>query len=228
MCERISQAFDYDEYLETLRIKRHETFDLPEPSVNLTIGSKPLVIHHLQASSPVFTRWNWGYALSNTYDGKVNRDVTLDTILKDTSSQWMGSLKSGRMIIPADGWYECVGNPPFEQPWYVRPWDRKPIFFAALSGWKSDVAPPDSTENTGFAIVTDGSLKGVVDDNGRRPIVLTHEDALEWINPQITTDEAKELLEDSRPEFDFQWYRVTRKVLDARYQEEDSNIPILD
>jgi putative SOS response-associated peptidase YedK len=48
-------------------------------------------------------------------------------------------IKNGRMIIPAEGWYEWVGPKDDTQPWYIRPHDGKPLWMATVSGWRPDL-----------------------------------------------------------------------------------------
>lgn len=97
---------------------------------------------------------------------------------------------------------------------------------AAVSGWRPDLAWDDSGIHTGFAIVTDDAAKGMIDVHDRRPLVLTAEHAREWMDPGTTVDQAKELLSVARPESAFEWYEVTKKVGNSRYQGEDTITPI--
>ena len=97
---------------------------------------------------------------------------------------------------------------------------------AAVSGWRPDLPWNESDLTTGFAIVTDAAAKGMVDIHDRRPLVLTAEHAREWMDPSTTVDQAKELLSVARSESAFEWYEVTRKVGNSRYQGEDASEPI--
>jgi len=36
--------------------------------------------------------------------------------------------KSGRAIVPADGWYEWTGEAGKKQPWHIRLKTRRPMF----------------------------------------------------------------------------------------------------
>jgi len=196
----------------------------PTATENVPPGSKPYVIHTL-TGEPVISRWHWEYVPPWASKAKAYGNATIEKIMNG-SRWWAGPLKHGRMIVPADGWYEWTGEKPNKQPWYIRPHDGKPLWMAAISGWRPDLAWNDSERKTGFAIVTEEAGKGLVDLHDRRPIVLTLDDALEWMDPATTTDQAKQILTTPRPELAFEWYEVTKKMGNSRYQGEDSAEPI--
>lgn len=226
MCGRIRQATEPDEYFATIFPNMHGLFTLERPKTteNVPPGSEPLVIHQL-TGEPIISRWHWLYRPAWAGKGRAYPNARLDTVLSG-SRWWAGPLKHGRMIIPAEGWYEWTGEKPDKQPWYIRPHDGEPLWMAAVSGWRPDLAWNDSGIHTGFAIVTDDAAKGMVDVHDRRPLVLTAEHAREWLDPATTVDQAKELLSVARPESAFEWYEVTKKVGNSRYQGEDSTHPI--
>lgn len=80
--------------------------------------------------------------------------------------------------------------------------------------------------DTGFAIITDDAAGGLVDLHDRRPICLAPDDALAWLDPQVTIEDALELLSTPRPESAFQWWRVTRAMGNSKYQLPDASAPI--
>lgn len=65
----------------------------------------------------------------------------------------------------------------------------------------------------------------MVDVHDRRPVALSPEHAREWLDPDTTVDQAKELLSVARPESAFEWYEVTKKVGNSRYQGADVTDP---
>ncbi|WP_255581285.1 SOS response-associated peptidase family protein [Caballeronia sp. dw_276] len=85
--------------------------------------------------------------------------------------------KSSRVIVPADGWYEWVLEEDAKQPYFIQPFDGKPLFFAGLS-----TIPPGGEyhDGDGFVIVTDASDAGMLDIHDRRPLVLTAERKNGW------------------------------------------------
>ena len=226
MCGRIRQSGEPDEYFATIFTDMSKVFKLEPPTAteNVPPGSKPYVIHSL-SGEPMIGRWFWLYRPPWAGKGRAYPNARLDTVLSG-SRWWASALKYGRMIIPADGWYEWTGEKPDKQPWYIRPHDGEPLWMAAVSGWRPELAWKESDATTGFAIVTDDSARGMVDIHDRRPIVLTTEHAREWLDLDTTVDQAKELLSVARPESAFEWYEVTKRMGNSTYQGEDATEPL--
>ncbi|SDV49842.1 SOS response-associated peptidase [Chitinasiproducens palmae] len=133
---------------------------------------------------------------------------------KAQTSTWKALFRSGRCIVPADGWYEWVAERGRKQPYYIQPNDAAPLFFAGLSSVADDHAaePPAGTVD-GFVIVTDAAAGGMLDVHDRRPLVLSPQEAQAWLDPATTFDEATHIANNARtrPE-DFHWFRVTPQV----------------
>lgn len=221
MCGRIRQATEPDEYFATIFTDMRKTFD-PEPGLRFNVppGSEPLVIHELTSARTV-ERQFWGYK-PIWYKRKPVINARLDKIVGG-SKFWAPLIEHGRMIVPADGWFEWTGDKGDKQPWFIRPVDGQPVLMATISAWREGA---EAGEQHGFAIVTDDSAGGMVDVHDRRPVVLTPEHAREWLDPDTTVNQAKELLSVPRPESAFEWYEVTKKMGNSTYQGEDSAEPI--
>ena len=125
--------------------------------------------------------------------------------------------------MPADGWYEWTGEKGNKQPWYISPKDGAPVLMAGITAWEPG---KDVLAETGFEIITDDAAGGMVDIHDRRPICLKPDDALDWINRELSVKQALEILSIPRSESAFQWWKVTRKMGNSRYQLPDSNEPI--
>lgn len=78
---------------------------------------------------------------------------------------------------------------------------------------------------TGFSITTDDAAGGMVDIHDRRPVCLSPDDALAWMNPNTTVEKALPLLWTPCPESAFQWWQVTRAMGNCRYQLLDASEP---
>lgn len=60
----------------------------------------------------------------------------------------------GRMLAPANGWFEWVkdpSDPKKKQPYFIRLRDERPMFFAALGQVRPGLEPD---ERDGFVIIT--------------------------------------------------------------------------
>nr|WP_276562048.1 SOS response-associated peptidase family protein [Alcaligenes phenolicus] len=126
------------------------------------------------------------------------------------------------MYPPADGWYEWTGPKGDKQPWYISARDEHPILMAGITAWQPG---KEVLAETGFAIVTDDSAGGMVDIRDRRPVCLTVDDALAWVDPETAVEDALGLLSTPRPESAFRWWQVTRAVGNSRYQGADAAEP---
>lgn len=220
MCGRIRQKGDEPDYFSFTKWNPLKGF-APEyqPSPNVPPGKRPLVMHRLGDGTEQADCLHWMYAPS-WYDGKPTPNARLDTLLAN-SNFWRAA--KGRVIVPCDGWYEWTGEKPNKQPWYISPKDNKPLFMAAVTAWRPG---EDHDVVHGMAIVTDQSAGGMVDVHDRRPIVLTADNALEWLDPSVPFDQAKQILSAARPESAFHWWQVTRAMGNWRYQLNDASEPI--
>lgn len=126
------------------------------------------------------------------------------------SSIW----ESGRCLIPADGWYEWVKDakdPKHKQPYYIYRRNKHPMYFAGIGQFRRDGSEPK--EGDGFVIITADSNQGMVDIHDRRPVVLSPKSAASWIDPELTSAEAGEMLsKHGEPVTMFEWYPVGKAV----------------
>jgi putative SOS response-associated peptidase YedK len=221
MCGRIRQAGDGEQYMETLGWNPRQLFaDSKQPRYNVPPGTRPLVLHRLGDGDQHADRLFWGYKPPWYKRGPAS-NARLDTVLK--RSPFWRPLLARRIIVPAEGWYEWTGEKPDKQPWYIHAKDGAPILMAGITAW----APGrDVLAETGFAIVTDDAAGGMVDLHDRRPICLTPDDALAWVDPGTAVDEALAILSTPRPESAFEWWAVTRRMGNSRYQLSDASEPI--
>lgn len=121
--------------------------------------------------------------------------------------------------MPSEGWFEWVkdpADPRKKQPYFIRLKSQRPMFFAALAQVHPGLAPH---EGDGFVIITAASDQGMVDIHDRRPLVLSPEQANEWLDPELPPQRAEEIaLKLCRPTADFEWYRVGTEVGNVKNQ----------
>lgn len=223
MCGRIRQARSREEYEGRFRWNPRTLFtDDDRPRQNVPPGTRPLVLHRLGDGSEQADRLFWGYLPHwPGYKRGPASNARLDTVLK--GSPFWRPLLTHRIIVPADGWYEWTGEKGDKQPWYIHARDNHPILMAGITAW----APGrDVLAETGFAVITDDAAGGMVDIHDRRPVCLTTDDALEWLNPALPVEAALDILSTPRSEDAFEWHPVTRKVGNSRYQGEDCAEPL--
>tara|TARA_R100001244_G_scaffold61812_1_gene51738 strand:- start:327 stop:686 length:360 start_codon:yes stop_codon:yes gene_type:complete len=103
------------------------------------------------------------------------------------------------------------------------PKDEAPILMAGITAWEPG---KDVLAEMGFAIVTDDAAGVMVDIHDRRPICLTPDAALEWVDPGLAVNQALEILSTPRLESAFRWWQVSKKMGNSRYQLADVAKPI--
>lgn len=220
MCGRIRQKGEEPDYFRMTRWDpRGFALDY-KPSVNVPPGTRPLVLHRLGDGSERADTLFWGYK-PPWFRHPPASNARLDKLL-DNSPFWRVPIQR-RVIVPADGWYEWTGEKGDKQPWFITARDGLPILLAGITAWHPGA---DIDAAHGMAIVTDDSAGGMVDIHDRRPIVLTPDDALEWLDPNTSVDKAKEILSTPPPETAFQWWQVTRNMGNSRYQLPDASDPV--
>ncbi|OZI81411.1 SOS response-associated peptidase [Bordetella genomosp. 6] len=222
MCGRIAQKSAPEDYVEILWPNARLIFDdVAGPRYNIPPGTRPLTMHRLAGDFEVDRQW-WTWRPSGSkYAMNCAR---LDKIL---GNRWPWKLLTarGRILVPADGWYEWKAldsSPkPAKQPYYIH--GDAPLLFAGLSAWRRGA---ELDEPHGFAIVTNDALGGMVDVHDRRPVALPPELAREWVDPATPAARAMEILRAGLPETAFSWHPVRQEVGSNKYQLPDAIDPI--
>jgi putative SOS response-associated peptidase YedK len=198
-----------------------------EGSYNVAPGSYRPVMH-VDEDALFVDDMFWGYRSSwAEASGKI--PVAINTRLeKITNRYWIGLLKRGRAIVPANGWYEWTGEKGAKQPWHIHRGDGAPIYMAALARVAPNDAPNHAPNNPpdndaraahGFTIVTADAEGGLVDVHDRRPVVLSAADAALWLDPALPAEQAEQLLRSVALGADaFAWHAVDRAVGNVRNQ----------
>ena len=217
MCGRIGQYSTSNLYVETLGLPVHAKApdDEERPRYNVGPGT---CIRSISSTGAVLQAW-WGFRPHWAVERKVPQLINARAD-KITGATWKPMLRNGRIVIPADNWFEWVlAKDKKKQPYLLRSKDGHPLFLAGLSNLKpGDVGGPRDAERgvgttDGIVIVTDASDAGMVDIHDRRPVALTAADARLWLDPDTTVDLAAELARTAaRPIEDFTWYPVSREV----------------
>jgi putative SOS response-associated peptidase YedK len=184
--------------------------------------SRPLL--HMVDQALLVDDLYWGYrSLWAESTGKVPiaSNAKFEKIL---GSYWKPLLNRGRAIAPAAGWYEWTGEKPNKQPWHIHRSDGKPLYLAAVANFESK---GDYKGASGFALVTSAAEGGMLDIHDRRPLVLTAEDALFWLDPALPAEKAADFLRVAAlaPEA-FSWHKVDRAVGNVRNQGAQLAMPI--
>jgi putative SOS response-associated peptidase YedK len=190
---------------------------------NAAPGTMRPILHIEDGKLVVDDRW-WMYkAAGSTATARPTPNARLDKI---AGRYWSRLLQAGRIIVPANGWYEWTGDKPYKQPWHIHSADGELLYLVALTAWGT---PGDDKNATGFAIVTDDAEGGMIDVHDRRPVVFTASDAAAWMDPELSREQAAELARSVALGPDrFAWYQVSKAVGNSRNQGPELAAPIPD
>lgn len=208
MCGRFSQHREAEQYFNQLPLAPPALPDYRQ-SYNVGPGTQPMYLQQTEDELVARTaRWGYQHGAKRMY---INARV--ETAAK--SGYWRPLWENGRIIVPADGWFEWTGEKGDRQPWFIHRDGYEPLWLAGILG------------EDGFAIVTSSADKGLLDIHDRRPVVLDLDAALAWMAPDTTSDIALALTaEYSLPESAFKWHPVTRAMGNVRYQKDDAVRPV--
>ena len=214
MCGRFDQNQPTEKYLDALNLPSVLMRSQAPTRFNVAPGMYRPVLHaDGESGAHLVDDLHWGYQASWAV-GKV--PVTINTRLeKITGKYWSRLLKTGRAIVAVDGWYEWTGEKGNKQPWHIHRATKAPVFMAALGsfGTLSD----NNRATAGFTIITADALGGMVDVHDRRPVVLSAQDAILWMDPALPPAAAEQLARTQAlgPQA-FAWHQVTRAVGSVR------------
>lgn len=171
---------------------------------------RPLL--HIQGEQLLLEDRHWGYQAAWAA-GKVPMAINA-RLEKVENRYWRHLLKTGRAVVPVNGWYEWTGEKPHKQPWHIHRADGELIYMAALACFD---APGEQPAATGFAIVTADAQGGMVDVHDRRPIVFSAADAATWMDPELSGEQAAALARSTSLGADqFAWFKVGKAVGNVR------------
>lgn len=218
MCGRYSMYEPMAHYLRELAPHQQViSYVDPEPvnRYNIAPSTRVPVIRGDERGLHVETvRWGWEPFWAK---GKRPPSINARSETVATSKFFKQLWPQGRVLVPANGWFEWVkdlDDPKKKQPYYIRLKDEAPMFFAGLAQITVGLEPSDGD---GVVIVTDASDEGMVDIHDRRPVVLGPEVAREWLDSDLETGRARQMLENrGRPVADFGWYAVGKAVGNVR------------
>lgn len=220
MCGRFAQYKIAWEYLDPIGLDVPLLSGVsPEPigRYNVAPTSKVQIIHQ-NSDGILLEPLPWGYA---PFWAQGKRPLAINARVETaaTSKFFRDIWLSGRCIVPADGWYEWVPDPDSpkgKQPYYIRRADDTPLYFAAI-GQFDRRGGMETKAGDGFAIITADSDEGMLDIHDRRPVVLSAECAAHWLDPELTPEEATDVVhEHTEPVEMFVWYPVGNEVGNVR------------
>lgn len=216
MCGRFVQSDSRDAYFDALNLSHEDVQFDPEPigRFNVAPGTSVLILTKSEENYQ-FVSVHWGYK-PEWWSKAAMINARSETAA--TGRMFKPLWNTGRTIVPASGWFEWARRGEMKQPYYIHHRYAKPLFFAAIGHVPLDKNDPSH----GFVIVTAASDSGLVDIHDRMPLVLSPEKALEWLDPDTSSEEAYMLaMNDALSPEEFAWYPVTNKVGSPKNQGSD-------
>jgi putative SOS response-associated peptidase YedK len=177
----------------------------------------PVLVEHYQDPQDTTTPWQrhlylarWGLVPSWAKDlsfGQRTFNARSESVVDKPS--FRAAVKTRRAAIPVDGYYEWLApekKGERKQPYFVRPKDGSPIFFAGLYEWWKDPAAADDAQwILSTTILTGpspqpGSQPAILDQlsglHDRLPLPMSHAMMDEWLSAgEVTKDEAAHLVD---------------------------------
>ena len=136
MCGRIGQFSAWQSYIEALALFRDAASSIEEnrPRFNVGPGTKILTIYPDGIIRYVWWGFRPHWAIARKVPQMINARAD-----KITGSAWKPMLKSGRVIIPCDSWYEWVKDDDGKkQPYLLHAKDKGSLFLAGLTNVKDE------------------------------------------------------------------------------------------
>ena len=193
MCERIVQFRSKQAYAQALGWYMDGLTSCPDDRIahwNVPPGSQPWLLHRIGSPQGQIDMINWGFRppLINERSTPLAARVRIDEAKNGPYFKTM--FRTGRAIVPVDGWYEWVGNTPNRQPWHIRHISREPFFLAAICSYR-----PHNTvgDGTGFVIICVSTGGGLIDPLEQRPVALNRRDALSWMDHNLSVNDAADI-----------------------------------
>ncbi len=203
MCGRYTVAEDP----ESLRLFYGAEFrEVPRPIFNASPGQRLPVI--LGAEPRVIQPALWG--LTVEFHGRPRR--MLINVRAETAHRlptFRDAFRRRRCLVLADGFYEWKPTEGGKQPYRIVLKTEEPCTFAGI--WEEVEGEP------AYVILTTEANRELRPIHHRMPVILTRDEAAEWLDPDREVGELKRLL---RPfPGDAMWaYSVSRAVNDSKNQ----------
>jgi putative SOS response-associated peptidase YedK len=208
MCGRFAQSQSINNYAKALdpawvppALDLHQTWNLAP--------SRPALVFHGGDDGRMAELFKWGL-LPSWADPMAQKPINARLDTAATNPYFRKAWKTGRCLIPADGWYEWKISDQGKIPYFLHRADQQPLLMAGLYEINLHV------KVTSFAILTmdaDGDLRNVHD---RKPVVLSADVATQWLDSKLPADEIAAVAAHAMTSEHFTWHTVSTKVNNPR------------
>lgn len=132
----------------------------------------------------------WGLVPRWAKDARKIHPINARAETVATNGVFRGAFRSGRTLIPADGFYEWRKTARGKQPFYIYRHDGKPLWFAGVS----DTWQGEDGKLTSCAIITTEANEAIQVLHNRMPVILTKDTWDAWLDPSNNDRDALQAL----------------------------------
>ena len=216
MCGRIAQYREAGDYARALGFASPVLMFDPadrRPGFNLAPGAHPLVVFPDQTIRTI----RWGYRPSWATRQHLPQAINARSDSAAVSGYFREMWQHGRVIVPADGWYEWRTESSVAQPYYIYRRSRLPVLLAGLSSVRDAL---EHQPGDGCVVVTAAGGGSLVDVHAHRPLMFDTEMAQRWLDPSLSAAELSALaMQAASDDEELSFHRVSQDVNRAAHDE---------
>lgn len=209
MCGRFAQSENAVRYAHALDPGwTPPDMDL-KPTWNMAPSLKALVFHD-DDSGHVAELQTWGLLPSWADPKNSQKPINARVETAATKPYFRRAWKTGRCLIPADGWYEWTETPTGKVPFFIHSANNQPIFMAGL--YETNAHAHVSS----FTILTREASDALREIHEREPLVLSAAQGRDWIRKDLPAEDVANLAQHSLSGQSFAWHVVSTRVNSPR------------
>lgn len=209
MCGRFRLAGDWLEVVRTLDLGEAERGRNLPARYNIAPSQDVLVISTDDGARRVEDA-RWGLLPSwakDDWSGPQPINARAETAFE--KPMFRGAFRHGRCLVPADGWYEWTKEADGKQPHLIERPEEAPFAFAGIT------AENEAHGVRTVAILTVPAAPSVRNVHHRMPAVLPTDMHADWLDPDTSASDARDILAEVETAFVHQ--PVSRTINSARY-----------
>ena len=213
MCGRFTQSQPAIKYAHALDPSWELSAIELKPTWNLAPSRQALVFHDSDVGHRA-ELFHWGF-FPSWADQKAQKPNNARVETAATKPYFRKAWKTGRCLIPADGWYEWKEGTKVKQPYFLHRADDQPMLMAGLYETNTHA------NITSFSILTTEADNALLEVHDRKPVVLTAEAGIQWIRRDLAADEIAAIAKNPLSAEYFTWHTVSTNVNNTRNDGEE-------
>jgi putative SOS response-associated peptidase YedK len=143
-----------------------------------------------------------------------------------TSPAFKGPFVRRRCVLPVSGFYEWQRRNGPKQPFLITDEDADGLLLAGLwDAWQPRGSAGDAAQLLSFTLLTTAAHPSLAALHHRQPVFLRQDQALQWLDPNIATQDLGSLLAPSMP-VPLQVVPVSSEVNNARNKSDRCHYPV--